>query len=184
MGRKHRPSISLIILFIILLLLYIFSGSLVEIVSNWSGNGTFTYNYIQGSEAIVSVSYDLPQKLANAMVFQQTEGWTVSLNGNILSLTQGTLNPGSTLTVGYRLKEYVAGGTNAVNVTGTTVSGQKNISQTNLQIPDVVLLSLVGMLAQNAIWLLILAIIVFLVMVALLIKGEKKEQEPAKQTQA
>jgi hypothetical protein len=183
MGKKHRPSIALIILGIILLLLYIFSGSLVELISNWSGNGTITYSYLQGNEAIVSISFDLPQKFADAMVFKPTDGWTTSLSGNTLSLTQGTLNPGSSVTIDYRLKEYVTGGTSAVTITGTTASGHQTTSQTNLYIADVFLLAIACTLTQYAFWLLILAIIVFVIMIALFIKGEKKEQEPTKQPQ-
>jgi hypothetical protein len=156
MGKKHRPSIALIILGIILLLLYIFSGSLVELISNWSGNGTITYSYLQGNEAIVSISFDLPQKFADAMVFKPTDGWTTSLSGNTLSLTQGTLTR-QQRNHSYRLKEYVTGGTSAVTITGTTASGHQTTSQTNLYIADVFLLAIACTLTQYAFWLLILA---------------------------
>ncbi len=184
MARKRRPAISLIILFVILLLLFFFAGAIVELVSEWSGQGSFTYSYLGGNEAIVSIRYSLPQDLADSMVLKQPTGWTVNLDGNILSLTGGTLSPGETVTVDYRLKEYIAGGLKTITTTSTTVSGVENIHQTNLQVPDVFLLALANILYQNNIWLLILAIIVLIAIIALFVVGKKDKEKETQQAQA
>lgn len=184
MARKRRPSIALIVLFIILLLLYFFAASIVEFVSNWSGQGSFTYSYLGGEEAIVSIKYDLPQDLADAMVLKQTNGWTASIESNTISLTGGTLNPGETVTIDYRLKHYIAGGTKTVKITSTTSGGQEISSQTNLLVQEMVLLSIVGIIYQNAIWTLILALIVLVCIIVLFLVGEKKEKEKEKPTEA
>lgn len=177
MARRRRPSIPLIILFIILLLLFLLSGTLVELMSKWAAQGSFTYNYTSGTEAIVSITYTLPQDLADAMAPEQVEGWTVTLEDNILSLTDGTLNPGESVTIGYRLTQYIKGGTRAITATGTTESGITSTSDSSLEVPEVFLLALAGMLHQNAIWLLVLAIIVLVIIIVLFILGKKKDEE-------
>jgi len=176
MAKKTKPSIPLIILFIILLLLFFLAGTIVELVSNWSGHGSFTYSYTGGNEAIVSIEYELPQELADSMVLESTTGWEVSLGNSILSLAGGTLNPGESVTVNYRLKEYVAGGTKPVTITSTTESGAENTQQTNLQVEELIFLALANILYQNAIWLLVLAIIVLIVIITLFILGKRKEK--------
>ena len=177
MARRRRPSIPLIILFIILLFLYLFAGIFVELASSLSAQGSFTYNYLSGNESIVSITYALPQDLADAMVPEQTEGWTVTLSGNVLSVTGGTLNPGGSVTVEYRLSEYIEGGTRTVTATSTTTSGRSSTTQTSLEVPDALLLAFAWMLYQNAIWLLILAIIVLVIIIVLFIIGRKKDKE-------
>ena len=179
MARRRRPSIPLIILFIILILLFALAGVLVEIVSNWAAKGSFTFTYVQGEEAIVSITYTLPQDLADAMVPGQVVGWAINLAGNILSLTGGTLNPGESITINYRLAEYIPGGTKTVTVTTMTVSGSTSSTQSPLQVPDAILLNIVMLLYQNAIWFLILAIIVLVIIIVLYIRGEKKAKEDA-----
>lgn len=178
MARRRRPSIPLIILFIILLLLFLLSGTLVELMSKWAAQGSFTFSY-SGSinEAMVSITYTLPQDLADAMAPEQVEGWTVTLEDNILSLTDGTLNPGESVTIGYRLTQYIKGGTRAITATGTTESGITSTSDSSLEVPEVFLLALAGMLHQNAIWLLVLAIIVLVIIIVLFILGKKKDEE-------
>lgn len=184
-ARKRKPSISLIVLFVILLLLFFFAAQIVELVSEWSGYGSFTYSYPQGHEAIVEINYDLPQKLADSMAVKETEGWNVSLNGKILSLTGGTLNPGEAVAVTYKLKSYIPGGANTITVTGVTETGSELTSQSVLHIPDIYLLYIAELLFLNPLWLLILAIIVLVIIILLFIKGEKKEEvvvriEPAR----
>lgn len=177
MARRRRPSIPLIILFIILLLLFLFAGTLVELVSNWTARGTFTYNYISGQEPIVSITYMLPQDLADAMALEQTAGWTVTLTDNILSLTGGTLNPGESVTVYYRLTRYIEGGTRTITAISTTASGTASTNQSPLEVPEAYPLAFAWMLYQNAIWLLVLAIIVLVIIIVLFIIGKKKDEE-------
>jgi len=179
MARRRRPSIPLIILFIILLFLFLFVGTLVEIVSSMSARGSFTFSYTStGNDPIVSITYTLPQDLADAMVPEQTEGWNVTLAGNSLSVTDGRLDPGGSVTVDYRLKEYIKGGTRTITATSTTESGTTlPPTESSLQVPEAFLLALVGMLYQNAIWLLVLAIIVLVLIVVLFIIGKKKDEE-------
>lgn len=172
MARSRRPSIPLIILFIILLLLFLFSGTLVDLMSRWAAQGSFTYNYTSGTEAIVSITYTLPQDLADAMAPEQVEGWTATLEDNILSLTDGTLNPGESVTIGYRLTKYIKGGTRTITANGTTIP-----TDSSLHVPEVFPLALAGMLHQNAIWLLVLAIIVLVIIIVLFILGKKKDEE-------
>jgi len=177
MARRRRPSIPLIILFIILLFLFFFAGTLVELASNWSAHGSFTFSYLSGDEAIVSITYTLPQDLADAMAPEQTEGWSVTLADNILSVKDGTLNPSESVTVDYRLTHYIKGGTRTVTATSKTESGTESTTDSSLQVPEAFLLSLALMLHQNAIWLLILAIIVLVLIVVLFIIGKKKDKE-------
>jgi len=177
MARRRRPSIPLIILFIILLFLFLFAGTLVELASNWSAHGSFTFSYLSGDEAIVSIAYTLPQDLADAMVPEQTAGWAVTLAGNSLSLTGGTLDPGESVTVDYRLKQYIKGGIRTFTATGTTASDTTIPTDSSFEVPDAFLLSLALMLHQNAIWLLILAIIVLVIIIVLFILGKKKDEE-------
>jgi hypothetical protein len=177
MARRRRPSIPLIILFIILLLLFLLSGTIVELISKWAAQGTFTFSYTTGDDPIVSIDYTLPQDLADAMAPEQVEGWTVNLEDNILSLTDGTLTTGESVTVGYRLTKYIKGGTRAITATGTTESGATSTTESSLHVPEVFLLALATMLHQNAIWLLVLAIIVLVIIIVLFIIGEKKDEE-------
>jgi len=177
MARRLRPSIPLIIIFIILLLLFLLSGTLVELMSKWAAHGIFTFNYTSGTEAIVSIAYTLPQDLADAMAPKQVEGWTVTLEDNILSLTDGTLNPGGSVTVGYRLTKYIKGGTRAITVTGTTANDTTIPTDSSLHVPEVFPLALAEILHQNAIWLLVLAIIVLVIIIVLFIIGKKKDEE-------
>ncbi len=182
MARHHRPSIPLIILFIILLLLFFLAAPLVDLISSTAARGSFTYSFnSQGPEPVVSIIYTLPQDLADAIVLEETEGWTVTLEGNILSLTDGTLNSGESVTVNYRLKDYIKGGTRTIPVTSTRSDGSSlPPAETTLQVPEVFLLALAAMLSANAIWLLILAIIVLVIIIVLFILGKKKEEEQEK----
>jgi len=177
MAKRRRPSISLIILFIILLILFFFAGTLVELASSWSAQGTFNYTYTAGSDPIVSITYALPQDLADSMVPEQTAGWAVNLAGNVLSVTGGTLNPGGLFEVDFRLADYIEGGSRTITTTGTTSSGQERKNTNSLPIPDTFLLGLTLALYQNAIWLLILAIIVLVLIIVLFIIGKKKDKE-------
>jgi hypothetical protein len=181
MARRRRPSIPLIILFIILLLLFLLSGTIVELISKWAAQGTFTFSYsgsIKEDDPIVSIDYTLTQDLADAMAPQQVEGWNVNLEDNILSLTDGTLNLGESVTVGYRLTKYIKGGARTITATGTTLNGtQSPPAESSLHVPEVFPLALATMLHQNAIWLLVLAIIVLVIIIVLFIIGEKKDKE-------
>lgn len=179
MARRRRPSIPLIILFVILLFLFLLAGPLVDIVSSMSARGTFTFSYTSNvNDPVVSIIYTLPQDLADAMVTEQTEGWTVTLTDTSLSVTDGTLNPGESVTVNYRLKEYIKGGTRTITATATTADGNPlPPAESNLEVPDAFLLAFVGMLNQYAIWLLILAIIVLVIIIVLFIIGKKKDEE-------
>jgi len=179
MARRRRPSIPLVILFIILLLLFFFAGTLVELMSSLTARGSFTLSYTSsGNEAIVSIVYTLPQDLADAMVPEQTAGWTVTLAGNSLSLAGGTLNVGESVTVDYRLKQYIKGGTRTVTAISTTESGTTlTPADMSFDIPEASLLALALMLHQNAIWLLVLAIIVLVIMIVLFIIGKKNDEE-------
>ena len=182
MAKRHRPSIPLIILFIILLLLFFLAGPLVDFISSTSARGSFTFSFTSTDPTpVVSVVYTLPQDLADAIVLEQTEGWTVTLEGTSLSLTDGTLNSGESVSVSYRLKEYIEGGTRTIPVTATRQGGiPLDTSETTLEVPEVFLLALASMLSANAIWLLILAIIVLVVIIVLFILGKKKEEEQEK----
>jgi NADH:ubiquinone oxidoreductase subunit 3 (subunit A) len=180
MARRRRPSIPLIILFIILLLLFLLSGTIVELISKWAAQGTFTFSYSQSAvqdDPIVSIDYTLPQDLADAIAPEQVEGWAVTLADNVLSLTDGTLDTGESVTVGYRLTKYIKGGARAITATGTTEAGITSTTESSLLVPEVVLLALATMLHQNAIWLLVLAIIVLVIIIVLFIIGEKKDKE-------
>jgi hypothetical protein len=176
MARKRRPSIGLIILFIILLLLFFFAGTILNYVSEGSGQGSFVYSYSQGTETVVAIDYELPQTIADAAIFQSPSGWTTSMNQNILSLTGGTLNPGDSITLNYHLKGYIASGTSTVTVTGTTSSGAQIVNQAPLVVSELTLLYIAELLAQNSIWFLILAVIVLIAIIVLFIRGEKKEE--------
>ncbi len=176
MAKKVKPSIPLIILFVILLLLFFLSGVILELVSNWSGHGSFTYSYTGGDEAIVSLEYVIPQELADAMVLEPTTGWDVTVTSNILSITGGTLNPGESVTVSYRLRQYVTGGTKSVTITTTTETGRENTQQTTMHIEELVILAIANILYQNAIWFLILAIIVLVVIIVLYFRDRRKQQ--------
>ena len=180
MTRRRRPSILLIIIFIILLLLYFFAGALVTLVSSFAGGGSFTFTYTAGNSPIVTISFALPQELADAMDPKQAVGWTVTLANNVLRLTGGSLSPGESVTVDYTLTKYIAGGTRTVTATGTTATGSSINTQFPLPVPDVFLLGLMWALYQNAIWLLVLALIVLAVIIVLFIIGKKKDDEEKK----
>ena len=177
MAKRHRPSIPLIILFIILLLLFLLAGPLAQIVSSISARGSFIFSFTSNDEndPVVSIAFTLPQDLAEVMVPEQTEGWTVTLAGDSLSLTDGTLNPGESVTVNYRLKEYIEGGPRTITATATTEKGVTDTTENTLEVPDALLLALVGMF--SSIWLLILAIIVLVIIIVLFIIGNKKDEE-------
>ncbi|MCK4884683.1 hypothetical protein KAS24_01310 [Candidatus Bathyarchaeota archaeon] len=132
---------------------------------------------MQGNEAIVSITYTLSQELADAMAPEQTTGWAVNLANNILSVTGGTLNPGQSVTIDYRLTHYIEGGTRTVTTTSRTASGIESTNDSDLRVPDAFLLAILGMLHQNAIWLLVLAIIVLVIIIVLFVLGKKKDKE-------
>jgi len=179
MARRHRPSIPLIILFVILLLLFFLAGPLVDFISGTAARGSFTFSFTSTDPTpVVSIVYTLPQDLADAMALEETEGWTVTLEGTSLSLTDGTLNPGESVKVSYRLKEYIQGGTRTIPVTATRFQdGSLPITESTLEVPEVFLLALASMLSANAIWLLILAIIVLVIIIVLFILGKRKEEQ-------
>ncbi|MFA5364768.1 MAG: hypothetical protein WC325_06250 [Candidatus Bathyarchaeia archaeon] len=180
MAKRRRPSIPLIILFVVLLLLFFLAGTLVDLASSLSGEGTITYSYLQGTNEIVSITYNLPQDVAESITPKQVAGWTANLAGNSLSLTGGTLSPGQSVTVNFGLTEYIASGTRTVTTTSTTSTGATFTTESALQVPEAVLLGLMWALYQNSIWLLILAIVVLAVTVLLFLKGknaDEKEQQ-------
>lgn len=177
MAKRRRPSIPLIILFVILLLLFLLAGTLVEVISDVTVKGTITLGYQGDSDSIVSITCDLPQDLADAMVLKDTEGWTVSLDGSVLSLTDGTLNSGESVTINYGLSKYIPSGERDVNVTYTTSTGGTWSNVIPLDVTETFLLGIIWGLYQNAIWLLILAIIVLIAIVVLYIWGIKKDKE-------
>lgn len=184
MARSRRPSIGLIILFVLLLFLYLFSSTLVEYVSNWAGWGSFTYSYVAGDEPIVSISFELPQDLASAMVPKQVAGWVVGLTGNILSLTGGTLNPGGSVTIEFRLAHYIKGGTRTVTVTAVLLGGRSMTTSSSLPIPDVILLNIVEQIDLYKLWLLILACVVLIVIVLQIVIGSKKKAQITEEARA
>jgi ABC-type multidrug transport system fused ATPase/permease subunit len=175
MARKRRPSIGLIILFIILLLAYFFAGAIVNYASDWS-TGSFVYSYSQGTEPVVSLTLEFPQNIADAIIFQSPSGWTTDMTDNTLCLAGGTLNPGDSLTVNYKLKEYISSGTSSVTVTSTTASGAEMVNNISFFVADATLLYIAGLISQYSIWFLILAIIVLIAMIALFLIGKKKEE--------
>ncbi len=120
-------------------------------MSNWAAKGSFTYSYLSGNEPIVSSTYTLPQDLVDSMVPEQAAGWNINLAGNALSLTGGTLNPGGSIMVDYRLSQYIQGGTMTVTATSTTSSGSTSSTQVSLLVPEAFLLALAWMLYQNVI---------------------------------
>jgi hypothetical protein len=179
MARRRRLSIPLTILFIILLLLFLLSGTLVELVSNWAAQGYFTFKYTstKDDDPVESIVYTLPQDLAEALVPEQTAGWTVNLEDNNLSLTDGTLNSGKSVTVDYRLAKYIKGGTRNYTATATTKKDLTITTEESFEVPEIFPLALASMLHQNAIWLLVLAIIVLVVIIVLFVLGEKKDEK-------
>ena len=179
MARRRRPSIPLIILFVILLLLFFLAGTLVDIALDVSGNGTITYKYTQGDTTIVSITYDLPQDLAEAMNIKPVTGWTANLANNVLSLTGGSLSPGQSVNVDFKLTKYITGGSKQFTVTGRTADGRVLSNDSSVEV-DTLFLGLMWTLYQNAIWLLILAIIVLVVIILLFLKGAKKNEEEQK----
>jgi preprotein translocase subunit SecF len=180
MARRHRPSIPLIILFVILLLLFIFAGTLFSLALDFTGQGHIEFNYRQGSSQIVSITHQLPQELADAMDPKPVTGWTVNLANDALTLTGGSLSPGQSVTVDYKLTKYITGGTKQITTISRTADGQENTSQFSLEV-DTTALGFMWALYQNAIWFLILAIIVIVVIVLLYIKGQKKDEEMKKE---
>ena len=182
MARRHRPSIPLIILFIILLLLFFLAGPLLELVSSMTTRGYFTYSFTSNNpDPVVVITFTLPQDLADVMVMEETEGWTVTLDGTSLSLTDGTLNSGESVNVNFRLNNYIEGGPRTIPVTASREDGSSlTPTESTLDIPEVFLLAFMAMLSANAIWLLILAIIVLVLIIVLFILGKKKEEEQEK----
>lgn len=177
MARKRRPSIALIILFVILLLLFFLAGTLFSLALDFTGEGQIRFEYQQGSSAIVSITHTLPQDLAEAMNPQPVTGWTVNLANNDLRLTGGSLSPGQSVTVTYKLTKYITGGTKMITTTARTADGRDLTTERPLEIETTVL-GIMWLLYQNAIWFLILAIIVLVIIILLYIKGEKKNEEP------
>ncbi len=175
MARKRRPSIGLIILFIILLMLYFFAGAIASLASQ-NSTGSFVYDYSQGTEPIVSLTLEFPQDVANAIIFQSPSGWTTQMVDNTLCLSGGTLNPGNSVTINYNLNEYVSSGASSVKATSTTASGTKTVSNVSFMVVDATLLYITGLMVQYNIWFLILAIIVLIAVIALFIIGEKKQE--------
>ena len=180
MARKRRPSIPLIILFVILLLLFFLAGTLVDLTLGFSGNGTIRYSYSTGDTTIVSITYDLPQDLAEAIDPQPVSGWTINSAGNALSLTGGTLSPGQSVSMDFKLTKYITGGTKLITANAKTVDG-RDMPTANYELDvDTTVLGIMWLLYQNAIWFLILAIIVLVIIILLYIKGEKKNEEEQK----
>jgi hypothetical protein len=177
MARKRRPSIPLIILFVILLLLFFLAGTLFSLALDFTGEGHIIFDYKTGSSTIVSITHTLPQDLAEAMDPQPVTGWSVNLANNDLRLTDGSLSPGQSVTVTYKLTKYIAGGTKVITSTARTADG-RDVSPGNYELDvDTTVLGIMWTLYQNAIWFLILAIIVLVVIILLYIKGEKKTEE-------
>jgi ABC-type sugar transport system permease subunit len=180
MARRHRPSIPLIIIFVILLLLFIFAGTLFSLALDFTGQGHIEFKYKTGSSQIVSITHQLPQELADAMDPKPVAGWTVNLANNALTLTGGNLSPGQSVTVDYKLTKYITGGTEQITTISRSADGTENSQEVSLDI-NTTILGLMWALYQNAIWFLILAIIVLVVIVLLYIKGQKKDEEMKKE---
>jgi len=182
MTKKRRPSIPLIILFVILLLLYFFAGILFSVVLDYTGEGQIQFNYKQGSSPIVSITHDLPQELADAMEPKQVAGWTVNLANNALTITDGSLSPGKAVTVDYKLTKYITDGDKPITSTAITADGREISSESSLTI-NTFIIGLMWALYQNAIWLLILAIIVLVGIIVLFIRSKKKDEEEQKEAE-
>ena len=180
MAKRRRPSIPLIILFIILLLLFFLAGTLFSLALDFTGEGHIRFEYQQGSSPIVAITHTLPQDLAESMNPQPVTGWTVNLVNNDLRLTGGTLNPGQSVTVIYKLTKYISGGTKMITSTARTADGRDLTTERPLEVETTVL-GIMWVLYQNAIWFLILAIIVLVIIIVLYIKGEKKKEEQEEQ---
>jgi flagellar basal body-associated protein FliL len=180
MAKRRRPSIPLTILFVILLVLFLLAGPLADFIISGTSQGTFKFKFdsTRVDDPVVSIVYTLPQDLAEAMAPEQTEGWTVTLTGNTLSLTNGTLDAGESVTVSYRLTKYIESGTRNYTATATTRTGALIPSEKSLNVPELFPLAIAGMLTQNAIWLLVLALVVLVVIVVLFVLGERKKEEP------
>ena len=179
MARKRRPSIPLIILFVILLLLFFLAGTLFSLVLDFTGEGHIRFEYQQGSSTIVSITHTLPQDLAEAMDPQTVTGWSINLVSSDLRLTGGSLSPGQSVTVTYKLTKYITGGTKMISTTARTADGRDLTTERPLEVETTVL-GIMWLLYQNAIWFLILAIIVLVIIILLYIKGEKKNEEEQK----
>lgn len=155
--------------------MFFFAETLVDIALDISGNGTLTYKYTQGDTTIVSITYDLPQDLAEAMDLKPVNEWTVNLTNNILSLTGGSLSPGQSINADFKLTKYITGGLKQFTVTGRTVDGRVLSNESSVEV-DTLFLGLMWAIYQNAIWLLILAVIVLVVIILLFLKGTKEDE--------
>lgn len=108
--------------------------------------GHLGYTFSEGINPISAVIFELDDVIAeNLIVLDVPEGWSYTLEGNLLRLSGGVLHPGETLDVKVSLKKYVEPDEYTVSSSGFTEDGDVISSSGPLVIREMITLKLIEM---------------------------------------
>jgi len=159
----------------VLIILYLLSDQLVYYASTFEGRGTLSYSYMIGEEAVTSIVATLPEDLSEAMVIEDANGWTASLDGNILSLSSGSLTSGESVHIAYRLSRYIPSGVRIYDIEATTETGSTFTTEGSVAIPEMFPMRTLGLISNYGFWVLVLAAIVLLAITLQVAIGRKEK---------
>jgi len=88
------------------------------------GNAQQKIVYGAGTEPVVSVSFQLPEQFNGAFSGFKATGWNTHIDGQTLTIDGGSLAPGNSLIIDYKIVKYVPPGSTSLSATFTTAGGQ------------------------------------------------------------
>jgi hypothetical protein len=152
-----------------------------------AGNGTQKIQYGEGTEPVVMIKIDLPTQVAQAIKQVNATGWTASIMGNTLTISGGTLLPGQSIDLSYKITKYVAPGTVNAPATFYTARGQSFPGTGNLAVSEIMylyqLFQWFGMLAVPFLLLMVPAFVFWKKdWLKLKLKPEKPKPNPQETT--
>lgn len=156
-GAKHSKAfVGPLVVLILATALAAFPDAMIKYVGYFEGRGSITYSYQKGTEPVTSVTIKLPPDVAGSIDLHETiPGWNIALKGDNLSITDGSLLPGGSLEVKYRVTRYIQSGSKELTITSTTSSGEIITAHGSMVVSETVILKILTFILDHRIPILI-----------------------------
>ena len=139
----------------LLSLIAISAGSISPSIGPLEYTGHLSYDYIEGEDAIIRIVFQFNEEIGQRLVVVNAPSpWSWSLGADTLSMTGGSLAPGSTLVIPVSFNRYVPPGDRPFTAVGTTSSGESNTALGVLAVTEMLLLHVLHIISVNQLYLI------------------------------
>ncbi len=139
-----KSSTIIIIILFFLAAFTLASKEISSFVGMFEANGDFTYSFLEGDSPITHVSFYIDPKLVeNIVVRDIPPGWSYTLEGATLTLDGGSIQPGSTIRVGYYLERYMEPREIPISATGLTADGDAVSALGTVVVTETIILKII-----------------------------------------